>query len=193
MTEEDSRKGSGGKRKRVTADDGEDEKRKTRSTAEPDWVGRVMDGINGVLRTMEENEKRAQSFRRGLESRLQVMEGNMVELGRMVKVGVNTIMADQYEMRMAIERDDEGTKKGDEVTEDEDEGSDEGDKETKEDEKDEEMVENDEEKDGEGDEAKGDGEDEAEVTAEVTAETGVEAVAEATAETTSEAAPSSPA
>ena len=87
MTEEDSRKGSGGKRKRVAADDGEDEKRKTRSTAEPDWVGRVMDGINGMLRTMEENEKRAQSFRRGLESRLQVMEGNMVELGRMVKVG----------------------------------------------------------------------------------------------------------
>ena len=137
MTEEDSRKGSGGKRKRVTADDGEDEKRKTRSTAEPDWVGRVMDGINGVLRTMEENEKRAQSFRRGLESRLQVMEGNMVELGRMVKVGVNTIMVDQYKLRKAIERD-EGTRRGDEVTEDENDDSDEGDKETKEDEKDEE-------------------------------------------------------
>ena len=117
ITEEDSRKGSGGKRKRVAADDGEDEKRKTRSTAEPDWVGRVMDGINGVLRTMEENEKRAQSFRRGLESRLQVMEGNMVELGRMVKVGVNTIMADQYEMRMAIERDDEAKGDGEDEAE----------------------------------------------------------------------------
>ena len=186
MMDEDSRKGSGSKRKRVAADDGEDEKRKTRSMAEPDWVGRVMDGINGVLRTMEENEKRAQSFRRGLESRLQVMEGNMVELGRMVKVGVNTIMADQYELRMAIERDDEGMRKDDEVTEDENEGSDEGDKETKEDE-------NDEEKDGEGDEAKGDGEDEAEVTAEVTAETATEGAAEGTAETMSEAAPSSPA
>ena len=152
-----------------------------------------MDGINGMLRTMEENEKRVQSFRRGLELRLQVMEGNMVELGRMVKVGVNTIMADQYELRMVIERDDEGTRKDDEVTEDENNGSDEGDKETKEDEKDEamdeEMDEKDEEKDGEGDEAKGDGEDEAEVTAEVTAE----GAAEATAETTSEAAPSSPA
>ena len=63
MMEEDSRKGSGGKRKRVAADDGEDEKRKTRSTAEPDWVGRVMDGIEGMVRTMEENKKRAQSFR----------------------------------------------------------------------------------------------------------------------------------
>ena len=145
-----------------------------------------MDGIDGMLRTMEENEKRAQSFRRGLEARLKVMEGNMVELGRMVKVGVNTIMADQYELRKAIERDDEGTRRDDEVTEDENDGSDEGDKETKEDEKDEaideEMDENDEEKDGEGDEAKGDGEDEAEMTAET-----------ATAETTSEAAPSSPA
>ena len=192
MMEEDSRKGSGGKRKRVAADDGEDEKRKTRSTAEPDWVGQVMDGIEGMVRTMEENEKRAQSFRRGLESRLQVMEGNMVELGRMVKVGVNTIMADQYELRMAIERDDEGTRKDDEVMEDENDGSDEGDKETKEDEKDKAMDkamdEKDEEKDGEGDEAKGDGEDEAEVTAEVT-----EGAAEATAETTSEAAQSSPA
>ena len=183
MTEEDSRKGSGGKRKRVAVDDGEDKKRKTRSTAEPDWVGRVMDGIDGMLRTMEENEKRAQSFRRGLEARLKVMEGNMVELGRMVKVGVNTIMADQYELRKAIERDDEGTRRDDEVMEDENDGSDKGDKETKEDEKDEvmdkEMDEKDEEKDGEGDEmmdeAKGDGEDEAEVTAEVTAETAVEA------------------
>ena len=168
-----------------------DEKRKTRSTAEPDWVGQVMDGIEGMVRTMEENEKRAQSFRRGLESRLQVMEGNMVELGRMVKVGVNTIMADQYELRMAIERDDEGTRKDDKVMEDENDGSDKGDKETKEDEKDE-------EKDGEGDEmmdeAKGDGEDEAEVTAEMTAEMAAEGAAEATAETTSEvAAPSSPA
>ena len=190
MAEEDSRKGSGGKRKRVAADDGEDEKRKTRSTAEPDWVGRVMDGIDGILRTMEENEKRAQSFRRGLESRLQVMEGNMVGLGRMVKVGVNTIMVDQYELRMAIERDDE-------VTEDENDGSDEGDKETKEDEKDEEKDGEDEEKDGEDnemvDEAKGDGEDEAEVMAEVTAEMAAEGAAEATAETTSEAALSSPA
>ena len=191
MMEEDLRKGSGGKRKRAAADDGEDEKRKTRSTVEPDWVGRVMDGIEGMVRTMEENEKRAQSFRRGLEARLQVMEGNMVELGRMVKVGVNTIMADQYELRMAIERDDEGTRKDDEVTEDENDGSDKGDKETKEDEKDE-------EKDGEGDEmmdeAKGDGEDEAEVTAEMTAEMAAEGAAEATAETTSEvAAPSSPA
>ena len=181
----------------MAVDDREDEKRKTRSTAEPDWVGQVMDGIEGMVRTMEENEKRAQSFRRGLESRLQVMEGNMVELGRMVKVGVNTIMADQYELRMAIERDDEGTRKDDEVMEDENDGSDEGDKETKEDEKDkamdEAMDEKDEEKDGEGDEAKGDGEDEAEVTAEVTAETAAEGAAEATAETTSEAAPSSPA
>ena len=129
MTEEDSWKGSGGKRKRVAAYDGEDEKKKTRSTAEPDWVGRVMDGIEGVVRTMEENKKRAESFRRGLEARLKVMEGNMVELGRMVKVGVNTIMADQYELRKAIERDDEGTRRDDEVTEDENDGSDEGDKE----------------------------------------------------------------
>ena len=33
------------------------------------------------------------------------MEGNMVELGRMIKIGVNSIMADQYELRKAIERD----------------------------------------------------------------------------------------
>ena len=50
----------------MAVDDGEDEKRKTRSTAEPDWVGRVMGGIEGMVRTMEENEKRAKSFRRGL-------------------------------------------------------------------------------------------------------------------------------
>ena len=139
MTEEDSRKGSGGKRKRVAADDGEDEKRKTRSMAEPDWVGRVMGRIEGMVRTMEENEKRVESFRQGLEARLKVMEGNMVELGRMVKIGVNTIMADQYELRKAIKRDDEGTRRDDEVTEDKNDGSDEGDKETKEDEKDEEK------------------------------------------------------
>ena len=165
----------------MAADDGEDEKRKTRSTAEPDWVGRVMDGIEGMVRTMEENEKRAESFRQGLEARLKVMEGNMVELGRMVKVGVNMIMADQYELRKAIERDDKGTRRNDEVTEDENDGSEEGDKETKEDDKDKEMNEKDKEKDGEDnemmDEAKGDGEDEAEVTAEVMAETAAEAAA----------------
>ena len=42
--EEDLRKGSGGKRKWVVADDSEEDRRKTRSMAEPDWVGWVMGG-----------------------------------------------------------------------------------------------------------------------------------------------------
>ena len=137
-----------------------------------------MGGIEGMVRTMEENEKRAKSHRRGLEARLKVVEGNMVDLGRMLKLGVNSIMADQYELRKAIEGDDEGTRKDDEVTEDESEDGDEDDKARKEDEKDEEIDEKDEkdeekdEKDNEmADEMKDDSEDEAEVTAEVMAET----------------------
>ena len=57
MMEEDSKKGSGGKRKRVAADDGDEDERKTRSTAEQDWVGRVIGGIEGLMRTMEDGRE----------------------------------------------------------------------------------------------------------------------------------------
>ena len=158
-------------------DDGEKDRRKTRSMAELDWVGRVMGGIEGMVRTMEENKKRAESHRRGLEARLKVVEGNMMDLGRMLKLGVNLIKADQYELRKAIERDNEGTKMDNEVTEEESEDEevkgDEDDKGTKEDREDEEKDEKDkEDKDEEMvDETKNDGEDKAEVMAEVMAET----------------------
>ena len=39
---------------------------------------------------------------------------HLKQCGSYHSVGVNTIMADQYELRMAIERDDEGTRKDDE-------------------------------------------------------------------------------
>ena len=85
-------------------DDGDKDRRKTRSTAELDWVGQVMGGIEGMVRTMEENYKRVESHRRGLEKRLKAVEGNMMDLGKMLKMGVMLLKADQYELRKAIER-----------------------------------------------------------------------------------------
>ena len=47
----------------MAVDDGDKDRRKTRSTAELDWVGQVMGGIEGMVRTMEENYKRVESHR----------------------------------------------------------------------------------------------------------------------------------
>ena len=92
----------------MAADDGDEDRRKTRTMVELDRVGQVMGGIEGMVRMMEENEKRVESHRRGLEVRLKAVEGNMMDLGRMLKIGVMSIKVDQYELRKVIERDEEG-------------------------------------------------------------------------------------
>ena len=74
---------------------------------------------------MEENEKRAERYRRGLETRLKAVEGNVMDLEKMLKLGVLSIKEDQYELRNVVERDEEGMKRDnegdDEVTEEESE------------------------------------------------------------------------
>ena len=147
-------------------------------------------GIDGLMRTMEENEKRVERYRRGLETRLKAVKGNMMDLGKMLKMGVMSIKADQYELRKAIERDDKGMRRdnegNNEVTEDKSEDEetkgDEDDKGTKEDGEDKDREDKEKEDKGEEDEKKDkgeemvdemkkDGEDKAEVMAEVMAET----------------------
>ena len=83
----------------------------TRSTAELGWVGQVMDGIKGLVRTMEKKEKRAERYRRGLDTRLKAVEGSVMDLGKMTKMGVMSIKTEQYKLRKAVERDDEGMKR----------------------------------------------------------------------------------
>ena len=73
---------------------------------------------------MKENEKRVESYRRGLETRLKAVEGNVMDLEKMLKLGVLSIKEDQYELRNVVERDEEGMKRddeGDDVTEEESE------------------------------------------------------------------------
>ena len=60
---------------------------------------------------MEENEKAAEWLRWGLETRLKAVEVSIAELGKMTGMGIMLIKVEQFELRKAVERDDEGTKK----------------------------------------------------------------------------------